>query len=87
MKLISHGSNCSEVVFTNGSILFSYETPVAISLSVPVADYPNLNPGVYRTSEKFSKTTSKHINLWTSTTRFLSQEDIEKLANAIAAAN
>lgn len=78
MKLVSRGANCHELVYPNGnSVLFSYETPVAVSFSLPIG---KLVPGVYRTAGKFSKTTSKHINAWTNTTRLLDQGELESVA-------
>ena len=53
MKLNVIGANQTLVHLPVGSILFSYETPVAAYVS---------GRGYVRTAEKFSKTTSKHIN-------------------------
>lgn len=61
MKLRQISTNCHELVTKNGSVLFSYETPVAVSFDIKIGD----KWGVYKTNEKFSKTTSKHINGWT----------------------
>lgn len=55
VKLINLGSNKNLVALPNATILFSYETPVAAYIS---------GRGYVRTAEKFSKTTSKHINQW-----------------------
>lgn len=52
MKLKTIGSNMNEVEVNGKSVLFSYETPVA--------GYDD--EGAFRTDEKFSMTTSKHIN-------------------------
>ena len=49
------GSNLVLLHVPAGSVLFSYETPVAAYVS---------GRGYVRTSERFSKTTSKHINQW-----------------------
>jgi hypothetical protein len=46
------GSNMNEIVVKGKSILFSYSTPVA----------GWDENGAFRTDEKFSVTTSKHIN-------------------------
>ena len=46
------GSNMNEVEINGKSVLFSYETPVA----------GYCEQGAFRTDEKFSMTTSKHIN-------------------------
>ena len=52
MKLNPVGSNMNEIEVDGKSILFSYKTPVA--------GYDD--QGAFRTDEKFSVTTSKHIN-------------------------
>lgn len=52
MKLKAIGSNMNEVEVNGKSVLFSYSTPVA--------GYDD--EGAFRTDEKFSVTTSKHIN-------------------------
>ncbi len=58
MKLKPIGANQTEIVIETGHvptrILFSYKTPVAAVTG----------GGFYRTSQKWSKTTSKHINNW-----------------------
>jgi hypothetical protein len=55
MKLNNLGSNKTEIVKDNGDVVFfSYHTPVAACV-----DYK-----YYRTSAKWSVTTSKHINSW-----------------------
>jgi hypothetical protein len=79
MKLRQINSNCHELVTKNGSVLFSYETPVAVSFDIASGD----KWGVYKTAEKHSVTTTKHINKWTATTRTLPQNDIEYLAHEI----
>ena len=59
MQLKPLGNNQTQIETKNGVILFSYETPVAAIL------HDNgLNPKAYRTSSKFSNTTTKHINKW-----------------------
>lgn len=56
MKIKLIGSNQTELYKNNGDIVFfSYETPVAIYLS---------GKGYFRTSKKFSNTTTRHINKW-----------------------
>lgn len=52
MKLTNIGSNMTEIEVNGKSILFSYKTPVA--------GWDDM--GAFRTDEKFSATTSKHIN-------------------------
>ena len=55
MKLKLIGSNQTEVEFNNGTcIFFSYEQAVCVR---------NEN-GCFVTEEKYSRTTSKHINKW-----------------------
>ena len=82
MKLISHGTNCNEIVFNNGtSVLLSYQTPVAVSIGFPSKSVGLV--GVYKTSEKYSRTTSKHINAWTETTKTMSQTDLERLIDQV----
>jgi hypothetical protein len=81
MKVIHVASNCVEVQLNKGQVLFSYETPVAISLDEEVLGF---EVGVYRTAEKFSNTTSKHINKWTATRHSLPQAEIERLANNLS---
>jgi hypothetical protein len=82
MQLKNISPNCNEVNFTNGnSVLFSYKTPVAVVINL---SWGNHKPGVYKTAEKFSNTTTKHINAWTSTTRTLPQDELVKMAEAAA---
>lgn len=89
MKLKQHSSNCHELALARGAVLFSYETPVAISFDYPTKVTLSTDGtkfelyGVYKTAEKFSKTTSKHINQWTATTRTLSQEVLVDFARQI----
>jgi hypothetical protein len=59
MKLVKIANNCHELQMHDKKILFSYATPVAI-------EYNEIDR-VIVTTEKFSKTTSKHINLWADT--------------------
>ena len=56
MKLRNLGSNKTEIRFENGGVVFfSYNTPVAAQL--PSGTF-------IKTSTKWSRTTSKHINQW-----------------------
>ena len=58
MKVKSIGANKTELELKDVLILISYETPVAaIGLNKP-------SIGALKTSEYFSNTTSKHINMW-----------------------
>ena len=55
MKLRQIASNMTQLALNKGyQVLFSYQTPVAC-LS---------DNGYYRTSTKWSATTSRHINKW-----------------------
>ena len=56
MKLKPIGSNKAELETDNMTVLFSYSTPVAC-LDRDTGEY-------YRTQEKHSSTTTKHINSW-----------------------
>ena len=75
LKLKPIGSNHSELTYRNENgeditILFSYQTPVA--------GYDE--HGAFRTDEKFSRTTSKHINKYLGgkdVGRTIPQADIE----------
>jgi cytochrome b len=56
MKIKPIAANQTELHANSGAvILFSYQTPVAAQLA---------EGGFIRTSTKWSKTTSKHINQW-----------------------
>ena len=55
MELIPLGSNQTQINLANGdSVFFSYRTPVACLTE----------NGYYRTSKKWSVTTTRHINKW-----------------------
>lgn len=59
MRLTPLGANRNEVDLGNGlKVLFSYQTPVAYEILKPEGMFR------YKTSTKWSKTTSKHINQW-----------------------
>jgi hypothetical protein len=56
MKLNNLGSNKTEISFDNGTVIFfSYNTPVAAF--VP-------GRGYLKTTQRYSVTTSKHVNQW-----------------------
>lgn len=55
MKLKQLGSNMTELDLGFAQVFFSYETPVAARLT----DGP-----LVRTEERYSVTTTKHINKW-----------------------
>ena len=63
MKIAVKGSNMTELEVNGKSIMFSYSTPVA--------GYDD--EGAFRTEEKFSVTTSKHIN------KYLGGKDVGRL--------
>ena len=68
MKIKQIASNMTEATVNNITLLYSYETPVA--------GYDE--HGAFRTDEKFSRTTSKHINGYVpSTARVVPQVYIE----------
>lgn len=54
MKLIDLGTHQRELAVGGKLILFSYQTPVAAYI----------DGKYYRTQEKYSVTTSSHINKW-----------------------
>ena len=56
LKLKPIGSNMTEVCTDKAVVLFSYRTPVACMMQD--------GGGFYRTSKKWSVTTSRHINKW-----------------------
>jgi hypothetical protein len=70
MKIKQIASNMTEATVNNITLLYSYETPVA--------GYDE--HGAFRTDEKFSVTTSKHINKYlggADVGRVIPQVDIE----------
>ena len=72
MQIKNIGSNMTELNLNGISVLFSYETPVA----------GWDDEGAFRTDEKFSVTTSKHINKYLGGKdigRTIPQLEIEKL--------
>ena len=54
MKVRNIGSNITEVEKGSRRVLFSYETPVAAQV----------DGCFYRTTKRWSVTTSRHINKW-----------------------
>jgi len=55
MKLKLIGSNMTELDLGFAQVFFSYETPVAARLT---------DGSLVRTAERYSVTTTKHINKW-----------------------
>lgn len=73
MKIKPIASNQTELHLPSGAvILFSYETPVAANLA---------EGGFVRTSTKWSKTTSKHINQWLAgaTAKEVAQSELDSM--------
>lgn len=70
LRLRQVGSNQTILVVDNAEILFSYETPVAV----------DTGEKILVTNEKFSVTTSKHINQYLDGRRAekVSQSEIEQ---------
>lgn len=56
MELTPIKSNCTELKLNDYIVLFSYKTPVAF--------FDRQSGEYYKTSKKWSRTTSKHINQW-----------------------
>ena len=59
IKLKKIGSNQTEMIQGNKTVLYSYETPVIVQTNWgPDGQLPK----IYITSERFSPTTSRHVN-------------------------
>lgn len=58
LKLNPIASNVTELELVNGYVLFSYQTPVAFMMKS--------TGEIYKTTKKWSVTTSRHINKWLS---------------------
>ena len=73
MKLKQIAANVTELTINDTSVMFSYETPVAGW---------NDN-GAFRTNEKFSVTTTKHINKYLAgaSANIVPQKWIESIVN------
>ena len=69
MNIKQIGSNQTELHLGDTVVLFSYETPVAVRFTTRGLEY--------RTEEKFSRTTERHIKAWTDTDRLATQEQIQ----------
>lgn len=76
MKLIPLGPNCNEVVVGDVTILFSYQTPVAMHVT---GELPKVSSTFY------SRTTSKHIGQWKRRHGFENYQEIsaEELAKCV----
>lgn len=78
MKLKSLGSNMTQVETGKYSVLFSYETPVAAFDSSGKA---------FKTSQKFSTTTSKHINKFLGSDAKTAEEKPQSFFNTLTESN
>ena len=74
MKLRKLGSNQTEISVGDNLVLFSYNTPVAAWVR---------GRGWLRTEQKFSKTTTKHINAWLRNVSIVGSVDQSYLDNLI----
>lgn len=75
MKLSQIGSNQTEITTAKGNrVLYSYETPVAAWTE----------QGAFRTSTKYSVTTSKHINSYLGGKDIGTEVDQQWLNNLVA---
>lgn len=63
MNIKPIGSNQTELVNGNTKILFSYQTPVA-AINLTPEFHAEHGSSCIKTSKKWSRTTSKHINAW-----------------------
>ena len=76
MRLKQIGSNQTEIIFNDGThVFFSYETPVCVSTV----------DGLFVTENKYSNTTTKHINKWGrgfNHVNTVPQSDIENIINS-----
>jgi hypothetical protein len=75
MKFNNLNGNKAEVILGNKTVLFSYKTPVAY--------YDSDTLKFYKTSKKWSTTTSKHIGQWLNGA-FAEEIEQEKLDNLAA---
>ena len=63
MKVKNIASNMTEISLEDGTlVLVSYETPVAARIFSLATE--NDGCALFRTSKKWSQTTTKHINKW-----------------------
>lgn len=68
IKLKTIGPNQTELNFDDGLVVFfSYETPVAAFIS---------GRGYIRSEEKYSKTTTKHVNQWLDKQGIISPQNV-----------
>ena len=76
MNIRNIGSNMTQLDLADGtSVLFSYSTPVAALT----------DNGYYRTSTKYSSTTTRHINKWLD--GVLAKEQPQEYFNSLCASS
>ena len=88
MKLKLIGSNQTELNLEDGTqVFFSYETPVCV-----ITEAMHLGKKQTRvcvTKEKYSRTTSKHINNWVANQseiiQMVEQSEIDNFVNGVSA--
>jgi CRISPR/Cas system CMR subunit Cmr4 (Cas7 group RAMP superfamily) len=74
MRIERLGANQTVVHTSTASVLFSYDTPVAARILASPVRY-------IKTSTTYSKTTSKHVNMWlrNNTAETVAQCDLDAL--------
>ena len=87
MKLKLIGANQTELQLKDGSqILFSYETPVCVRTEAMHCG--QMQTRVCVTTEKYSRTTSKHINNWVANLsdiiQMVEQSEIDNFVNGVS---
>ena len=87
MKLKLIGANQTELQLKHGSqILFAYETPVCVRTEAMHCG--QMQTRVCVTTEKYSRTTSKHINKWIANhfdvKMMVEQSEIDNFVNGVS---
>ena len=87
MKLKQIGSNQTELTLEDGTqVFFSYETPVCIRTEA--MNLGKKQTRVCVTTEKYSRTTSKHINNWVANLsdiiQMVPQSEIDNFVNGVS---
>ena len=88
MKLKLIGSNQTELNLEDGTqVFFSYETPVCVRTEA--MHLGKKQTRVCVTKEKYSRTTSKHINNWVANQseiiQMVEQSEIDNFVNGVSA--
>ena len=88
MKLKLIGSNQTELNLEDGTqVFFSYETPVCVRTEAMHCGQKQTRVCV--TTEKYSRTTSKHINNWVANLsdiiQMVPQSEIDNFVNGVSA--